>query len=108
MCTSDYFNNGEEFRVTKDDFEALINYPQDFQCHTEQRETFVCMCAPGNTDALCMTQMDQSCFVNITNPPLYEGCMDRPDSDYYTYSLGGYAPCYFYDMTKEYTFDMLI
>lgn len=34
--------------------------------------------------------------------------MDRPDTDFYMYSLGGFAPCYFYDMTQKYTFEMLI
>jgi len=63
------------------------------------------MCAPGHSDVLCATLFNQTCFVNITNPPLYEGCTGE-DSDYYLYSLGGYAPCYFYDFTKTYTFEI--
>jgi hypothetical protein len=107
MCRSDFFENGEAFRVTKDDYEALANYPDDFECYSEVRDTFVCMCNPYAKDVLCMTELDQSCFVNITNPPLYKGC-NGTDSDYYMYSLGGYAPCYFYDFTQAYTFDMKI
>lgn len=107
MCRSDFYNDGDAFRVTSDDYQALLDYPDDFQCYSELVQTNVCMCAPHAQDAYCMTQLDQSCFVNITNPPLYKGC-NGTDSDYYMYSLGGYAPCYFYDFTQEYTFDMLI
>lgn len=67
------------------------------------------MCQPGNSGADCnaISTQNQSCFVNITNPPLYKGC-NGTDSDYYMYSLGGYAPCYFYDFTATYRFKLLI
>jgi len=108
MCKSAFFENGEAFRVTDDDYATLIDYIDDFECWTEERETPLCMCAPGNTDFVCMTQMSQSCVVNITSPPLYEGCMDRPDSDYYMYSLGGFAPCYYYDFNEVYEFELTL
>ena len=66
------------------------------------------MCAPGNTDILCETQLAQSCFANITTPALYKGCMDLPDSDYYMYSLGGYAPCFYYDFNSVENFEITI
>lgn len=34
--------------------------------------------------------------------------MDLPDSDYYLYSLGGFAPCFFYDFTSNYTFEITL
>jgi len=34
--------------------------------------------------------------------------MDLPDSDYYLYSLGGFAPCFFYDFTQTYTFELTL
>jgi len=34
--------------------------------------------------------------------------MDLPDSDYYLYSLGGFAPCFFYDFTATYTFEITL
>lgn len=34
--------------------------------------------------------------------------MDLPDSDYYLYSLGGFAPCYFYDFTSTFTFELTL
>lgn len=109
-CRSDHFENGEYFRVTKDDFEILSDFPDDFLCKKELVHKNVCMCKPGQSDYLCETAAqpgNQSCYVNITNPPLYKGC-NGTDSNYYLYSLGGFAPCYFYDFTKTYTFDVLI
>lgn len=93
--------------MTKDDFEALKGYVDDFECKEEVVRNEVCMCAPGNSGGLCATQLYQSCYVNITNPPIYAGC-NGTDSDYYLYSLGGYAPCFFYNFEKTYTFDFLI
>jgi len=108
MCRSPFFESGEAFRVTSEDYQTLVEYTTDFTCWQEEKETPVCMCAPGNSDFLCMTQMAQSCVVNITSPPLYEGCMDLPDSDYYMYSLGGFAPCYFYDFTAVNEFELTL
>ena len=108
MCQSDQFENGEAFRVTSADYSILSLYSDDFTCWTQQQNTPVCMCKPGFYDSVCATQLAQSCFVNITSPPLYEGCMDRPDTDYYMYSLGGFAPCFHYDFYDNHTFEFLI
>ena len=34
--------------------------------------------------------------------------MDLPDSDYYLYSLGGFAPCFFFDFTATYDITVTI
>jgi hypothetical protein len=34
--------------------------------------------------------------------------MHRPDSDYYMYSLGGFAPCFYYDFYATHTFEFFI
>lgn len=34
--------------------------------------------------------------------------MNEPDSDYYMYSLGGYAPCFFYDFNAVYEFELTL
>ncbi len=45
------------------------------------------------------------CQVNITNPPFYKReCANKPDSDYYKYSIPGYDPCYYFDFSLTYTF----
>lgn len=58
MCKSEFFENGEFFRVTSEDYETLQDYQDDFECYSELRETPLCMCAPGHTDILCQTEMD--------------------------------------------------
>jgi hypothetical protein len=42
------------------------------------------------------------CQVVIKNPDFSAGCADLPDSDYYMYSLQGYAPCFFFDFSATY------
>ena len=44
------------------------------------------------------------CYVNVTNPPFYKReCSDRPDTNYYRYSIAGYDPCYYFDFSKIHT-----
>lgn len=61
----------------------------------------MCLCPSGFYGYECDTQEYKQCYVNITNPPFYQGC-DYPDSAYYMYSIHGYDPCYFLDFTKSY------
>ena len=44
---ADHFENGEYFRVTKDDFEILSDFPDDFLCKKDLVHKNVCMCKPG-------------------------------------------------------------
>ena len=46
--------------------------------------------------------------MNVTEPALYKGCKDKPDSDFYVYSISGFDPCNFYDFTKKNTFKFLL
>ena len=51
--------------------------------------------------------MFTQCFVNITDPAVYdtEACRNsQADSDYYKYSIPGFDPCFFFDFSQEYTF----
>lgn len=38
-------------------------------------------------------------MVHILEPDFDSGCADLPDSSYYIYSLGGYAPCFYLDFS---------
>lgn len=102
------FENGEYFRVTRDDYDTLLAFENDFDCMQETVTSPVCLCAQGYSGSVCATAVAQSCYVNITDPPLWQGCEDRPDTDFYMYSLGGFAPCYTYDFTQTYDFKLLI
>jgi len=66
------------------------------------------MCPPGRTDFLCATAMLQKCALQITDPDFVTGCPNNPDSAYYTYSLLGYAPCYFLDFTSTYSVEFYV
>jgi hypothetical protein len=44
----------------------------------------------------------------VTSPALYKGCKDRPDSDYYVYSIQGFDPCTYYDFSKNLTVKFLL
>ena len=66
------------------------------------------MCAPGRTDFLCQNAAEQQCFVHIREPNFDQGCMGNPDSDYYLYSLGGFAPCFYFDFSATYEITVTI
>jgi len=66
----------------------------------------VCVCPKGTGDWLCATDLYTKCYVNITDPPLYEGCADKPDSAYYLYSVPGFSPCFFFDFTSTTPFNL--
>lgn len=60
----------------------------------------VCVCPKGRGDYLCATISDTKCYINITDPALYEGCADKfEDSAYYLYSIPGFSPCFWFDFT---------
>jgi hypothetical protein len=42
------------------------------------------------------------CYLNITNPALYESCSDRPDTFEYMYSIPGFDPCHPLDFTQKF------
>lgn len=47
----------------------------------------------------------QKCYINITNPPFYQGCEDRPDTFEYLYSVPGFSPCYPQNFSSVITVD---
>ncbi len=42
----------------------------------------------------------KDCYVNITDPPFYQGCK-KEDSAYYMYSIPGFDPCFYLDFSKQ-------
>ena len=85
----------EAFRVTKETYQFLLaNHSDSYSCFTQNVDTNVCVCPKGQSDFECVTASSTKCYLNITNPPFYQGCEDRPDTPYYLYSVPGYSPCY--------------
>ena len=89
-------NDKQPFRVDSETYNFLLsNYSDQYSCYTQNVENNVCVCAPGNTDALCDTEYYTRCYINVTNPPFYRDCAkDHEDSFYYLYSIPGFSPCY--------------
>lgn len=109
MC---YQNTAPEstYRVTKDSYDYLTTLPYyklRVTCNPENVHNDVCYCPSGYSGYLCETFDYNKCYVNVTEPALYKGCTGE-DSDYYVYSIPGFAPCHFYDMTKKYNFKFLL
>ena len=62
----------------------------------------MCVCPPGTVDYVCATELYTRCYINITNPPFYEGCQDQfEDSFYYMYSIPGFSPCFWYNFNSS-------
>lgn len=72
----------------------LSNYSDQYSCYTQNVENNVCVCPQGVVDFMCATNLYQKCYINITNPPFFQGCEDRPDTFEYLYSIPGFSPCY--------------
>lgn len=99
------------YRVTYDTYKTLVTLPyytQRVTCEIESVTNEVCFCPSGFTGYLCDVNQYTKCYVNMTEPALYKGCKDKPDSDYYVYSIQGFDPCFFYDFTKQYTLKYML
>jgi hypothetical protein len=93
----------EPFRVTKETYLTLLqNYTDTYTCFTKEVSNNVCVCPKGFNDYECATTMYRKCFVNITDPPFYAGCPDRPDTVQYLYSVPGYDPCFHLNFSRSY------
>lgn len=98
------------YRVTQQTYNDLTFYPyfqRTITCETKQQSNPACYCAAGYSGAYCNEPSYSKCYVNMTTPKLYEGC-NKPDSDYYVYSIQGFDPCFFYDFTQQYEFKYLL
>lgn len=92
----------DPFRVTKETYLMLLqNYTDMYSCYTKNVTKNVCVCPKGFIDFECATMMYKKCFVNITDPPFYAGCKDRPDTPSYLFSLPGYDPCFPLDFSRS-------
>ena len=93
MCTK--LSNNQQIRVTKDTFTLLSqNYTDQYQCQLLFKENPVCICPQGYYNYDCSVALATKCYVNITSPPFYKGCSERPDTPEYMYSIPGYDPCF--------------
>jgi len=108
------YDNAEQstkYRVDSGTYKNLTTLPY-FQlrmtCNVVPTANDVCYCPSGFTDYLCNEAAYTKCYVNVTSPALYKGCKDRPDSDYYVYSIQGFDPCQTYDFSKNYTVKFLL
>jgi hypothetical protein len=79
----------------------MTGYAHQFSCNVEEVTNDVCVCPQGSGDYLCNTELYHKCYVNITDPPLYKGCADKPDSAYYLYSIPGFSPCFHFDFSAK-------
>mmetsp|Transcript_5732 Transcript_5732/g.9831 ORF Transcript_5732/g.9831 Transcript_5732/m.9831 type:complete len:360 (+) Transcript_5732:595-1674(+) len=107
LCFSK-FDDQEVYRVTNQTFVDIQKYPyytERVDCRETQVERDVCYCPSGYVGSLCQLQDYTKCYVNVTEPALSAGCKNREaDSDYYVYSINGFAPCHYFDFEKAYTF----
>jgi hypothetical protein len=76
----------------------MTSYATQFDCNVRNVTKDVCICPKGRGDYLCATAEDFKCYINMTDPALYEGCADKfEDSAYYLYSIPGFSPCFWFD-----------
>jgi hypothetical protein len=76
----------------------MTSYSNQFDCNVRNVTKDVCICPKGRGDYLCATAGEFKCYINMTEPALYEGCADKfEDSAYYLYSIPGFSPCFWFD-----------
>lgn len=107
MCKSLKTSNhtqmqSEPFRVDAETYQMLhTNYSDQYSCYTQNVENNVCVCPSGAVDYECSNELYTRCYLNVTNPPLYQGCSNNTDSFYYMYSIPGFSPCFFYNFSSS-------
>jgi hypothetical protein len=75
----------------------------DFNLEVRQVTNGACICPSGFFGARCETLNYAKCFVNITDPAVYDTTACRngmADGD----SIEGFDSCFFFDFSKTYTF----
>lgn len=72
----------------------------DSNCPSEIATNEVCYCPEEFSGFDCSLRAFTMCYVNITEPALYEGC-NSADSEDYVFSIAGYDPCNFYDFDND-------
>lgn len=73
----------------------------NYSCRQDNVEKRACVCAQGFWGDLCENRENAMCYLNITNPPLYETCSDRADTFEYMYSIPGFDPCHPIDFNDD-------
>ena len=64
----------------------------------------MCVCPQGYAGVDCSNDLYTRCYINITDPALYQGCEDKfTDSFYYLYSVPGFSPCFWFDFSTSIT-----
>ena len=108
------YDNAEQstkYRVDYGTYRNLTTLPYfrlRMTCNVVPTTNDVCYCPSGFTDYLCNEAAYTKCYVNVTEPALYKGCKDRPDSDYYVYSISGFDPCTKFDFDKKTTVKFML
>ena len=77
----------------------------EYEIKEEEVTNLVCLCKPGFYGQKCETQLYHRCMVNITSPPVYDisKCeVPQIDSMEYMFSIEGFAPCWYFDLSKTY------
>ena len=87
-------------RVARETFNELASDPT-YRCTSKSITNNVCVCPHGFGDFECSTSLYKKCFLNITEPALFEGCSDREDTPHYLYSVPGYDPCFPLNFTRS-------
>lgn len=73
---------------------------KESNCPAEVATNEACYCPSGFSGYDCSLRATTKCYVNITEPALYEGCNFK-DSEEYVFSISGYDPCNYYDFDNE-------
>jgi len=73
---------------------------KESNCPSEVATNEACYCPEGFSGYDCSLRASLKCYVNITEPALFEGCK-YPNSEDYVFSISGYDPCNFYDFDNE-------
>ena len=104
LCKDNDASGASEKNVTKDEYEFYTTKKADeYTCRTVNIEREVCVWPQGFYGNVCQHQATMKCYLNITNPPLYKTCNDRPDSFYYMYSIPGFDPCHPISFDEKFT-----
>jgi hypothetical protein len=75
----------------------------DFEIKQEQVSNNVCICPSSFSGPRCERLQFVKCFVNITEPAVYDTSECR-NSKNNGDLIEGFDPCFFFDFTKSYTF----
>mmetsp|Transcript_19433 Transcript_19433/g.29870 ORF Transcript_19433/g.29870 Transcript_19433/m.29870 type:complete len:184 (-) Transcript_19433:209-760(-) len=76
----------------------------DISLKEEERSHQVCECPQGFYGLHCNHVLGVKCFVNLTEPAVYDTSHCEGKDPDYLYSIPGFEPCFFFNFSKAYDF----